>query len=75
MIQEQGDNKPVISIQNLSLKFGGLQALNDVSVDIKSGEILAIIGPNAAEIAFLASPSSSYDTDSLYYVDAGMGAW
>lgn len=48
MIQEQGENKPVISIQNLSLKFGGLQALNDVSVDIKSGEILAIIGPNGA---------------------------
>jgi branched-chain amino acid transport system ATP-binding protein len=48
MIQEQGYNKPIISIQNISLKFGGLQALNDVSVDIKSGEILAIIGPNGA---------------------------
>ena len=48
MIQEQEDHKPVISIQDLSLKFGGLQALNNVSVDIKSGEILSIIGPNGA---------------------------
>jgi branched-chain amino acid transport system ATP-binding protein len=48
MIQEQEDHKPIISIQDLSLKFGGLQALNNVSVDIKSGEILSIIGPNGA---------------------------
>jgi branched-chain amino acid transport system ATP-binding protein len=48
MIQEQGDNKPVISIQDLSLKFGGLQALNEIGLEIRAGEILAIIGPNGA---------------------------
>ena len=48
MIQEQGDNKPVISIKNLSLKFGGLQALNEIGLEIRAGEILAIIGPNGA---------------------------
>lgn len=48
MIQDQEDRKPAIAIRNLSLKFGGLQALNDVSVNIHSGEIMAIIGPNGA---------------------------
>lgn len=33
---------------NLSLSFGGVRALNDVSLDIRDNEILAIIGPNGA---------------------------
>jgi branched-chain amino acid transport system ATP-binding protein len=37
-----------IQIENLSLSFGGVKALNDVSVDIRDNEILAIIGPNGA---------------------------
>ena len=37
-----------IVIENLSLSFGGVKALNDVSLDIKENEILAIIGPNGA---------------------------
>ena len=38
----------VISIINLSLSFGGLEALSNLNIEIKSGEILAIIGPNGA---------------------------
>ena len=37
-----------IRIENLSLSFGGLKALNDVSLEVKNKEILAIIGPNGA---------------------------
>jgi len=37
-----------IKIDNLSLAFGGVNALTDVSVDIRDNEILAIIGPNGA---------------------------
>jgi len=40
--------EPIIRIHRLSLRFGGLQALSDVSVDIQPKEILAIIGPNGA---------------------------
>ncbi|HEX7474804.1 MAG TPA: ABC transporter ATP-binding protein [Dehalococcoidales bacterium] len=37
-----------LKIENVSLSFGGVQALSEVSVDIKDNEILAIIGPNGA---------------------------
>ena len=37
-----------LSVQNVSLSFGGTQALNDVSFDVRAGEILALIGPNGA---------------------------
>jgi len=42
------ENRVRIRIENLSLSFGGVKALNDVSLDIKENEILAIIGPNGA---------------------------
>lgn len=37
-----------LQIQNLSLSFGGLQALSTINIEVKYGEILAIIGPNGA---------------------------
>jgi len=42
------ENQVKIRINNLSLSFGGVKALIDVSLDIKDNEILAIIGPNGA---------------------------
>ncbi len=43
---EVGEN--IMEIKNLSVKFGGLVALDDVSFTIKRGEILGLIGPNGA---------------------------
>jgi len=37
-----------LDIQRLKLAFGGLQVLNDVSVSVERGELLALIGPNGA---------------------------
>jgi branched-chain amino acid transport system ATP-binding protein len=38
----------LLSVANVSLSFGGVKAVNDVSFDIRKGEIRAIIGPNGA---------------------------
>ncbi len=37
-----------LRVQNITLRFGGIVALNDVSFEVKQGEILALIGPNGA---------------------------
>jgi branched-chain amino acid transport system ATP-binding protein len=44
-----GNDSPVkLRIERLSLSFGGVRALDRVSMDIRDREILAIIGPNGA---------------------------
>jgi len=38
----------ILAVENVSLAFGGVRALQDVSFDVKEHEIRAIIGPNGA---------------------------
>jgi len=42
------EKKVVLRLENISLSFGGVRALIEVSLDIRENEILAIIGPNGA---------------------------
>jgi branched-chain amino acid transport system ATP-binding protein len=38
----------LMEMRNITLRFGGVTALNDISFDIREGELRAIIGPNGA---------------------------
>jgi len=38
----------MMEMRNISLRFGGVKAITDISFDIREGEIRAIIGPNGA---------------------------
>lgn len=38
----------LLSLKNVTMKFGGVTALNDVTFDVKPKEILGLIGPNGA---------------------------
>lgn len=39
---------PMLEVENVHVAFGGLKALNGVSLEVHKGEILGIIGPNGA---------------------------
>ena len=41
-------SESILKLQNVTMKFGGVTALNDVTFDIKKQEILGLIGPNGA---------------------------
>ncbi|MDR1875359.1 MAG: ABC transporter ATP-binding protein [Synergistaceae bacterium] len=40
--------KPVLRIRELTLRFGGLIAVNNLSIDVAGGSIVGLIGPNGA---------------------------
>jgi branched-chain amino acid transport system ATP-binding protein len=40
--------EPILKADHISLAFGGVKALTDISLEIREHEILAIIGPNGA---------------------------
>lgn len=42
------DGQAILQVQHIRKEFGGLVAVNDVSFEIKPGEIMGLIGPNGA---------------------------
>ena len=45
---ETSPAESILEVENVSLRFGGVQALSEVSFDVRKGEVRAIIGPNGA---------------------------
>lgn len=42
------NNRIIFALEDISISFGGLQAVNDCSFEINNGEIFSLIGPNGA---------------------------
>ena len=41
-------SEKILELRNLTMQFGGVKALDDVSIHVNKGEICALIGPNGA---------------------------
>lgn len=59
----------LMDLRNITLKFGGVTAIKDISFDIREGEIRAIIGPNGA------GKSSMLNVISGFYVPREGEVW
>ncbi|MBQ0130887.1 MAG: ATP-binding cassette domain-containing protein, partial [Comamonas sp.] len=55
---------PLLSVQGLTLAFGGVKALTGVGFDVQPGSITAVIGPNGA------GKTSLFNTISGFYQPA-----
>ena len=44
----EAKNSTILSVDRLSMRFGGLTAIDDLSLDVPAGQITAVIGPNGA---------------------------
>ncbi|MCM8627221.1 ATP-binding cassette domain-containing protein, partial [Accumulibacter sp.] len=39
---------PLLAVERLTMRFGGLLAIDDLSLDVGAGQITGVIGPNGA---------------------------
>jgi branched-chain amino acid transport system ATP-binding protein len=46
--EQQKIGDVILDVKNISLRFGGVKALTDISFNVREHEIRAIIGPNGA---------------------------
>ncbi|KOQ32785.1 ABC transporter, partial [Achromobacter xylosoxidans] len=53
--------QPYLDVQGLTVKFGGLTAINGLSMQVERGRIHALIGPNGA------GKSTTFNCVSRYY--------
>jgi branched-chain amino acid transport system ATP-binding protein len=65
------DDIPLLRLTNVTKRFGGLVAVDDLSFSLRKGEILGVIGPNGAGKSTMVSLISGFDSPSagtIFYV-------
>ena len=69
-VTEETSHLNLLSAQGLSKSFGGIQAVNNVSLEVKSGSITGLIGPNGAGKTTLFNLLSNFivpDTGEIWF--------
>jgi D-xylose transport system ATP-binding protein len=58
-------NKPLVEMENISIAFGGIRAVDDASADLYPGEVVALLGHNGAgKSTLIKILSGAYKRDS-----------
>ena len=70
MTADKQIGQSILAAQEISLAFGGVQALSNISLEIREHEILAIIGPNGAGKTSLLNVINGF-----YYPQQGTLTW
>ena len=47
-VSAQADGSPILVAENVTMRFGGLVAVDSVNLSVSRGEIMGLIGPNGA---------------------------
>lgn len=71
-------NNDILVIENVSKRFGGLQVLTDVNLNVAQGEIVGLIGPNGAGKSTTFNIATSFyppDTGNVYFKGQKITGW
>jgi branched-chain amino acid transport system ATP-binding protein len=71
-------SRPALRLEGVTKRFGGVVAVNDLSLEVNSGEILALIGPNGAGKTTLFNLITGFYTPTagrIYFDGASIIGW
>jgi branched-chain amino acid transport system ATP-binding protein len=77
---QTGGGTPILSVSGLSVRYGKVEALHNISIEVRPGQIVSVIGPNGAGKSTLlgavmgALPTIGHAKGSVYYVGEEVGA-